>query len=60
MRLTLLKLTDDQGRDISNWGWSTDSYGLRDMTGVTNVNLTVAVHQSHFFEFTVKPETEKP
>jgi hypothetical protein len=55
MHLTLLKLTDAQGGDIQNWGWSTDSYGLRDISGVTNFNLTIAVHQSHFFEFTVKP-----
>jgi len=54
--LTVLKIADDQGRDIDHWGWSTDAYGLRDVDGVTNITVTVAVHKGHFFEFTAKPE----
>jgi hypothetical protein len=56
-------LTDDQGGNVEYWNngtWSdgkstTYRYGLRDITGATNLNLTIAMHQSHFFEFTVKP-----
>ncbi|HTX20636.1 MAG TPA: hypothetical protein VMD27_02080 [Candidatus Aquilonibacter sp.] len=55
MQLTLLKLTDSQGNDIDHWGWSTDAYGMRDIEGVTNLTVTIAVHQDHFFEFTAKP-----
>jgi hypothetical protein len=64
MRLTLVKLTDDQTNDIGNWNWgssgngtgTTYRYGLRDLGDATNLNLVIALHQSHFFEFTVKPE----
>ncbi len=64
MQMTFVKLTDDQGGEIGNWnsgtmgnGTSTTyNYGLRDITGATNLNFTVALHKSHFFEFTAKPE----
>jgi hypothetical protein len=64
MRMTLVKLTDDQTNDIehSNYGTyrnnnvTTYRYGLRDMGGATNLNLTLAVHKSRFVEFTAKPE----
>jgi hypothetical protein len=54
--LTVLKIADDQGRDIDHWEWSADAYGLRDIDGVTNLTVTVAVHKGHAFEFTAKPE----
>lgn len=64
MRLTLVKFTDDQGDDIQHWDYgSTDTrkgilyrYGLQDLQGGTNFNLTIAFHKSHFVEFTAKPE----
>jgi hypothetical protein len=64
MRLTLVSLTDDQTNDIGNWNSGTYGggnsttyrYGLRDLGGATNLNLTIAVHPSHFIEFTAKPE----
>ncbi|HUB87465.1 MAG TPA: hypothetical protein VMB22_06200 [Verrucomicrobiae bacterium] len=64
MRLTLVSLTDDQTNDIGNWNFGTFGngtsttyrYGLRDIDGVTNLNLTLALHKSRFVEFTVKPE----
>lgn len=65
MHLTIVKLTDDQTNDIANMnqGWngggangSTYRYGLRDLGGATNLNLTIALHKSRFVEFTVKPE----
>jgi hypothetical protein len=64
MRMTLVKLTDDQTNDIGYWNYGTfgngDSttyrYGLRDLGGATNLNLTIALHKSRFVEFTAKPE----
>jgi hypothetical protein len=64
MRMTLVKLTDDQTNDIGNWNYGTFGdgksttyrYGLRDVGGATNLNLTIALHKSRFVEFTVKPE----
>ncbi|HUB87817.1 MAG TPA: hypothetical protein VMB22_07990 [Verrucomicrobiae bacterium] len=64
MRLTLVKITDNQTNDIdfqnfvpplgNNTG--TFTYELNDIAGSTNLTLTLALHQSHFVEFTVKPE----
>jgi hypothetical protein len=65
VHLTLVKLTDDQTNDVTsmNQGWNgggaggtTYHYGLRDFGGVTNLNLTIALHKSRFVEFTAKPE----
>ncbi len=64
MRMTLVNLTDDQTNDIANMNQGTMGdgksttyhYGLRNFYGVTNLNLTVALHKSRFVEFTVKPD----
>jgi hypothetical protein len=64
MRLTLVKLTDDQGNDITHWDYGNNSgrnggqyrYGLQNVDGVTNINVTLALHKSHYVEFTAKPE----
>ena len=64
MRLTLVSLTDDQTNDVGYWDYgtfknnnvSTCRYALREISGVTNLNLTLALHKSRFVEFTVKPE----
>jgi hypothetical protein len=64
MRLTLAKLTDDQSNDIGHSDYNsyrnnnvtTYRYALRDISGITNINLTVALHKSRFVEFTAKPE----
>ena len=64
MRMTLISLTDDQTNDVSYWdqGMAQNNnvtsyrYALRDVTGVTNLNLTIALHKSRSFEFTIKPE----
>ena len=63
MRMTLVKLTDDQGLDIQNYnsgssgnGTSiTYGYQLQNIAGVTNLNLILALHKSRFVEFTAKP-----
>lgn len=67
MRLTIVKFTDDAGDDIQHWDYGQTGqashkgmiyrYGLQDLQGGTNFNLTVALHKSHFLEFTAKPET---
>lgn len=64
MRLTIAKLTDEQGNDISFWngGWSGNrdsafyQFSLRDVAGAKSLNLTLALHKSRFVEFTAKPE----
>ena len=64
MRLTLAKLTDDQGQDIQSYnsgssgnGTSTTyGYQLQNIAGVTNLILTIALHKSRFVEFTAKLE----
>ena len=63
MHVTLVKLVDDQGGDLGKWDYgsygngtsTTYRYGLRDVAGATNVNLTITLNKSHFFEFTAKP-----
>jgi len=65
MRLTLAKLTDDQTNDLGFWDsgsmgngktGTSCRYGLRELDGVTNLNLTIALHKSRFVEFTARPE----
>ena len=70
VRLALAKVTDGQGGEITSSGYgtsitgmpgaadssSTFRYTFRDIAGVTNINVTIALHKNRFFEFTVKPE----
>ncbi|HUB87466.1 MAG TPA: hypothetical protein VMB22_06205 [Verrucomicrobiae bacterium] len=63
MRLTLVKLTDNQADDIRHLDYNFPGnnitgyrYGLTDINGLTNLNLTLALHKSRFVEFMVKPE----
>jgi hypothetical protein len=64
MRLTLVKVTDNQSNDIQHWEnvWSPDGKTtmfqcqLNDIIGLTNINLSIAVHKSRFVEFTARPE----
>ncbi len=68
MQMTLVKVTDNQGGEIQSNGSGTSgngtstvySYQLRDLGGLTNLNVTVALHKNRSVEFTVKPEKEKP
>lgn len=67
-RMTIVSLTDDQTNDISHWdsGYNGGGrrgssgtmyhYSLQNVDGATNLNLTLAVHKSHYLEFTAKPE----
>jgi len=64
MRLTLVKLTDDQTNDVGYWESGSSRvnkttlyrYQLRDLFGITNLSVTCALHKSRFVEFTAKPE----
>jgi len=59
MRLTLLKVTDNQGHDVQpmnlGWGGTDQRFGLRNIDNAKTLNLTLALHRSRFVEFTVKP-----
>jgi len=67
MRMTVVSLTDDQTNDVNHWdsggggragkgGGSIYRYQLQNVDGATNLNLTLAIHKSHYLEFTAKPE----
>jgi len=59
MRLTLVKVTDEQGHEIKpmNWGGGGNDhrFGLRELGNAKSLNLTLALHRSRFVEFTAKP-----
>jgi len=63
-RLTV-KATDDQTNDIPCSHYSNNQnnniasyrYRLQDAYGLTNLNVSIALHKSRFVEFTAKPET---
>jgi hypothetical protein len=67
--MTIVKLTDDQTNEVTYFDYgmmrnvtgttvavTTYRYGLREIDGVTNLNLTLALHKSRFVEFSAKPE----
>ena len=60
LRLTVLKATDDQGRYLENrgssWGGGNYQYQYSNARNVKALNVTLVLHKSRFFEFTVKPE----
>ena len=63
MRMTLLKVTDDQGHDVQNWTWGwnnnehsyTYSFAFPQLGDAKSLNITLALHKSRFVEFTAKP-----
>jgi hypothetical protein len=62
-RMTLT-VTDNDTNNINFWdnGWNKNGkvvsyrYGLQDISGLTNLNVTIALHRSRFVEFNIKPE----
>jgi hypothetical protein len=60
MRLTLVTVTDEQGRTIQNWNpsWGGNDYEfqLQNVRNAKSLNITLALHRSRFVEFTAKPE----
>ena len=61
MRLTVLKIADDQGHELqsrgSSWGGGNYQYQYSGVRNLKTLNLTIALHKSRFVEFTVKPVT---
>ena len=59
MHLTLVKVTDDQNREIRAGGAGENNgdfiYQLRNLTNVQSINVTLALHRNRFVDFTVKP-----
>jgi hypothetical protein len=61
MRMTPLAITDDQGHELhsqgSSWGGGNYQYEFpAPRAGTQSLNVTIALHQSRFVEFTVKPQ----
>jgi hypothetical protein len=58
-RLTVVKATDDQGREakVENWSQSPREwgFGLNVNTNATSLDLTIAFHRTRYAEFLVKP-----
>jgi hypothetical protein len=62
-RMSLVEITDENGHKLPpSWGPNNnnDSYvfQLPDIRNAKSLNLTIAVHQSRFLDFTVKPATQ--
>jgi hypothetical protein len=59
MRMTLAKVTDEQGRDLQSWGANGGGgnyvFQLQDVRDAKTLNITLALHKSRFVEFTAKP-----
>lgn len=61
MQMTLVKATDENGRDIPFWGgnsWGNDNshqFQLQNLRNAKSLNLTIALHKSRFVDFTVTP-----
>ncbi len=58
-RLTMVKATDNEGREakVENWSESPAEwgFGLNVNTNATTLDLTVALHRTRYAEFLVKP-----
>ncbi len=62
-RMTLVEITDENGHKLPpSWGPNSNGnstiFQLPDVRNAKSLNLTIAVHQSRFVEFTVKPAPE--
>jgi hypothetical protein len=62
MHLSLATLTDDHTNNIEHWEYTWNNNAqttfrceMRDIYGMTNLNITVALHRSRFVEFIVAP-----
>lgn len=60
MQFTLLKATDENGRNIQSWsgnGWGGNSrqFQIQNLRNAASLNITLALHKSRFIEFTVNP-----
>jgi len=64
-RMSLVEATNEQGHKLQTFGFGPNGNGngnyvfqLPDIGKAKSLNLTIAVHQSRFVEFTVKPTNE--
>jgi hypothetical protein len=60
MQMTLVKATDEQGRNVQSWdgeSWGGDSrqFQFQNLRNAKKLNIIVALHKSHFVDFTAKP-----
>ena len=60
MQLSLAAAADENGREIpfysgNSWGGTSAQIQLRDVRNAKALNVTMAFHKSHSFQFTVKP-----
>ena len=59
-RLALVKIMDEQGRELTSggtcWGAGQCKFSLRDLTNSLALDVTVALHQSRFVEYLAHPE----
>lgn len=60
MQMTLVSVTDEQGRAVPfwnnyQWGGNDRQVQLQNLRNATSLNLTIALHQDRFFDFTAKP-----
>lgn len=59
VRMTLVKVTNEQGQNIQNWNPSSSGSGygfqLQNLRNAKFLNITLALHKSRFVEFTAKP-----
>ena len=59
MRMSLAKLTDEQGHDLQSWGpnggGGSAAFQIQNLRNAKSLNVTIAMHKSRFVDFTVKP-----
>ena len=58
--MTLVKAVDDKGGEATLGGWFESpaewEFALRVDSNATNLDLTVALHQTRYFDFLVRPQ----
>lgn len=65
-QMKLVRIAGNQTNDLESWNANSTSnakmadyhFGVKNLEGVTNLDVTIAVHKNRFFEFTANPEKE--
>jgi hypothetical protein len=60
MQISLITAADENGRAVpfysgNSWGGTSSQIQLQDVRKATALNVTLALHKSHSFQFTVRP-----
>ena len=63
MQISLVTAADENGRAVpfysgNSWGGTSSQIQLQDVRKATALNVTLALHKSHSFQFTVKPSQQ--